>query len=607
MAHFLEADVQPWAAALAGALFPATLALPVVPAATAARPLARAQASPLSSEHQADDAPACSSAEGVQDAWRRLDELAPLGGAVDAVLRAWQRNLDLQLPLTPAEWHPALLRSHVTAGTLNLSCTAAALGCDAMHAVRDVHTVTLHLIDGISAGYDAEETVERLCTALAALRALSTLTLVARPHPGSAELLAPALGRLSQLADFDFEVDNAYISAAETALLIAPLGCLTSLTSLRFIASHLGDSEVDALAAALSRLSQLAHLGLPGNQSSRCHAAPLASALACLPQLTFLDLSTNALSHSVVELAPALSRLPQLAHLDLENGLSLSDAVELAPPLGLLTALTFLSLISLRDAAGLVAPALGRLSRLAHLVLRAATSDNETELTVLAPPLARLTALTALRFITVGFGAAGVAALAPALAHLSQLARFQWLSDDLGSGSAAALAPPLGHLPALTFLSFFGFRHDDCLDGLVLALRRLSRLAHLKIDVGVPSADTPAGDGAAALAAHLGHLTALTQLNLKRVRLHAAAPASLAQALGALSRLQHLSLSSILLGDESVPHLAAALARLTALRSVHLESNCFSEAGIAQMRAAVPASVSAVLVTSERAPGPCRE
>ena len=605
VAHFLEADVQPWAAALAGALFPETLVVPVAPAAAEARPLTQAQASPLSSEPQADDAPACSSAEGLQDAWRRLDDLAPLGGAVDAVLRAWQRNLHEQLPLTPPEWHPELLRSHVTAGELELSCTAAALGCDAMHAVRDVHTATLLLIRGIFAGYDAEETVERLCSALAALRALRSLTFVGRPDPGSVQLLAPALSQLSQLADFDFRLNNERISAVETALLIASLGCLTSLTSLRFKASDLDDSGVRALAAALSRLSQLAQLGMPDNQIGRCDAAPLASALARLPELTFLDLSTNALRDSGVELAQALSRLPQLAHLALDgknSDFSTSDAAELAAPLGLLTVLTFLSLVSVHGAARLLAPALGRLSRLAHLDLRTG-SDHETELTALAPPIARLTALTTLRVIASGFGAVCVAALAPALARLSQLAQFVLGCNDLGSGSAAALAPPLGHLASLTSLMFVGFRHDDCLDGLVLALRRLPRLAQLTIDVGGVSEDVPAGDGAAALPAHLGHLTALTQLNLQRVRIRDAAPSSLAQALGALSRLQHLCLSSISLGDESVPHLAAALARLTGLRSVRLASNCFSEAGKAQLRATVPARVSAVLVTSERAPG----
>ena len=88
VAHYLDADLQPWAAALAAALF-----------ADASVPAAEAQPSHQLEENeaQAEAAPASNSLALLQPAWRRLDELARLSGATDAVLRAWRRPLLEQL------------------------------------------------------------------------------------------------------------------------------------------------------------------------------------------------------------------------------------------------------------------------------------------------------------------------------------------------------------------------------------------------------------------------------------------------------------------------------------------------------------------------------
>ena len=121
VAHFLEADLQPWAAALGAALFTpfdaATSAeQPPKPRRAAWRAMLHklvrrarvrgAQARAAASHAQSSQAAA------RREAWRHLDELAPLGGAADAVLRAWRRPLREQLPLTPPEWVAAVICSH---------------------------------------------------------------------------------------------------------------------------------------------------------------------------------------------------------------------------------------------------------------------------------------------------------------------------------------------------------------------------------------------------------------------------------------------------------------------------------------------------------------
>ena len=116
MAHFLEADVQPWAAALSAALF-------------GADPW-HVQSPPY--------------------AWERLEEIATLGDTVEAVLRRWRMPLLEQLPRTPAEWQPAVIGSRAVAGALELSYHELTACCNAMHAVRGVHTLTVCKSSGLS-------------------------------------------------------------------------------------------------------------------------------------------------------------------------------------------------------------------------------------------------------------------------------------------------------------------------------------------------------------------------------------------------------------------------------------------------------------------------
>ena len=77
-------------------------------------------------------------------------------------------------------------------------------------------------------------------------------------------------------------------------------------------------------------------------------------------------------------------------------------------------------------------------------------------------------------------GADGAAALAPALTRLSQLAHLSLSSNDVGSPGAAALAPALGRLTALTTLcvSNNNFSPDD-MAHLAPALARLPHLESL--------------------------------------------------------------------------------------------------------------------------------
>ena len=177
VAHFLEADLQPWAAALAAALF---------------------------APQPAD--------ERREQAWNLLDALVPLGDAVDRVLRT------SELPRTPAEWQPALMSSRVVAGSLELSYREAAACCDLMPAVRGVHALTFRCASEAATalaatGQDADEAeaVEaRACTAVTSLSALRTLKLCqhtsSEGHTDKLPLtLLPTLERLSQLAELEVE------------------------------------------------------------------------------------------------------------------------------------------------------------------------------------------------------------------------------------------------------------------------------------------------------------------------------------------------------------------------------------------------------------------
>ena len=105
VAHFLEADLRPWAAALAAALFP--------PDAAQQRPTVGTSA--------AAAAAAVSSAAHHARAWQCLEAVRPLDGVLRAVLRASTLSklpLLEQLPRTPAEWQPALISVSYTHLTL---------------------------------------------------------------------------------------------------------------------------------------------------------------------------------------------------------------------------------------------------------------------------------------------------------------------------------------------------------------------------------------------------------------------------------------------------------------------------------------------------------
>ena len=135
-AHYLDADLQPWATALAAALFP-----------VAAVPTAEVQP-PGQLEGDAAQAVEATSSRLVrwQDAWRRLRELAPLGDTIVTVLRAWRLPLHEQLPLTPAEFQPAVICTHAVNGSLKLDVATADACHGAVHAVHDVHTLSLDFL-----------------------------------------------------------------------------------------------------------------------------------------------------------------------------------------------------------------------------------------------------------------------------------------------------------------------------------------------------------------------------------------------------------------------------------------------------------------------------
>ena len=449
VAHFLEADLRPWAAALAAALF-----------------------GPQPAEDDADSR------------WNFLDALAPLHGAVDAVLRAWRLPLREQLPLTPAEWQPAVISSHAVRGTLALSCSDIVACSGAMHAVHDVHSLTIKLDTSVF-----RVAVLSMETALTSLPTLRTLRLdsTCLIGPGTPYVvpLAPVLARLPQLAQLDLRANR--IDAAVLAPLLASL---TALTALHLDGNELGKPGAAAIAPALSRLSRLASLTLARNRFRAAVVAVLP--LGCLTALTALDFGDNPLLlQGVQALAPALDRLRELAVLNLEGGyvgiggIGAAGAAALAPPLGRLAALTALDLTRNHirsDAMESLAPALSRLSRLAHLVLRE-NGMGAAGAAALAPPLGVLTALTLLDLQGGNYILAdGAEALAPALSRLSMLAHLELSGNAVGTRGAAALAPTLATLTALTRLDISGNRIEDAgALRLVPALARLTALRRLAL------------------------------------------------------------------------------------------------------------------------------
>ena len=168
MAHFLEADEHPWVAALAAALFaPFSQATPTVnpqppqerhdssatPVAVAAEPPQLEPSVPGSravrfslknaSSSKGKTRGVCSQAAARRQTWRHLDELAPLGDAVDAVLRASRLPLREHLLIAPAEWQPAVISSHAEEFVLAIDFATAGMCRDAIWAVSGMHVLSL--------------------------------------------------------------------------------------------------------------------------------------------------------------------------------------------------------------------------------------------------------------------------------------------------------------------------------------------------------------------------------------------------------------------------------------------------------------------------------
>ena len=219
VAHFLEADLQPWAAALAGTLFGTSDPTGTLAAAPDEQPQASAVGvcatdtiSTLASASTKPPQPStvdgnaqvppwdCAAPEGgcaarqgdsaatvLDAAWRHLDSLSPLGDASSVVLRAWRLPLLQQLAVTPAEWQPAVIGSHTAAGALTLDGTTAAACGDSMRRVHDVHSLTFELplraasMDSKVADGHALAAIEQIirvsdaCNAVCALPALRRL------------------------------------------------------------------------------------------------------------------------------------------------------------------------------------------------------------------------------------------------------------------------------------------------------------------------------------------------------------------------------------------------------------------------------------------------
>ena len=503
VAHFLEANLRPWAAPLAAALF-----CPI-----SAQHKARQLASPgvrdaPAQSGSASAAAVVSSAARRESAWRCLEELRPLHGAAESVLRASELPLLEQLPLTPARWGPAVIDSHVVDGALDLSYLEAAFCCNPMHAVHGVHALTLHGSSVASDDTQAELLEQRACTAVEALSRLRTIKLTqdfgtCASLPVLALLLA--VTRLTQLAELElhWHQDNGNVPGP-------PICLPTSLTRLH-LTSTVNDDGLCTFVCSLTSLSRLAHF-------------------------TFSDDGEDD-GEFVAEFAAALSHLTALTALQLDQ-IYVGGAVAEA-----------------------LAPALRRLSRLSALRLTECYLEEEGFAATLASPIALLTALTALDLTESGVGDAGAEALAPALGRLSQLADLRLAQNEIGPDGAAALAPALSHLAALTLLDLSENEiRPDGAEALAPALGRLSRLAAL-----VLLCNRFRAAGAAALAPSIGLLTALTLLQLDDNELGAGGAVSLAPALGRLSRLEDLTLSYNDLGAAGAAALIALLTALTAL------------------------------------------
>ena len=565
VAHFLEADLQPWAAVLADKLFQPVRMVP-------ARRASEVQAAATGSSARATALAASRRAARIEKVWRHLDELAPLGDAVDAVLRASRLPLREHLLIAPAEWQPAVISSHAEEFVLAIDFATAGMCRDAIWAVSGMHVRSIHLDlqSSSDAAFDggAEPTAEVVCAALASLPNLRALKL---SNGGAAQsrmlaIFESGLSRLTRLMNLHLSC-NAISAASAVALAISPrLERLTALRVLEVSGNWLSVAGVDMLAEVLCRLSRLDYLDFSRNigQSSVAASAALADPLGRQTALKILNLSENCFTAAAMQcVAPELARLTRLRHLDLWRvDMPPEGAAALAPVLSRLTALTLLDLSDNRMwAEGMqsLAPSLRCLPQLVFLGL-SRTFHHVDVATAFGSPLGLLTALTELTLHHNDLGAAGAAALARGLSRLSHLADLMWECSAMGAAGAAAFAPALAVLTALTSLSLscneFG---PSGAEALAPALRRLSRLAEL--DLGGNEIEA---DGAAALAPALGALTALTSLDLEANDI----------------------------GNDGLLRLQPALECLTALdRLLLIKSNGVCKAAVAVFRASVPRAV----------------
>ena len=500
MAHFLEADLQPWAAALIAALFAPdaaqqSTALPPRKARRLASPGVREAPAPSGSGAAA--AVVSSNAARRDGAWQCLEELRPLHGAVDAVFRASRWPLIDQLPRTPAVWQPALIDSHVFHGALELSYREAAACCGAMHAVRGVHTLTLRYFP-----QEKEAEVGDACTAVASLSTLRTLKL-GRPCPMAVSESSPVyslLLPLTQLAALEMRWD--FDRGGVTAVTPPPLCFPTTLTRLELSMWKIvhGDGCTGGLVGALTSLSRLADLRFCGPYMGGCvKAASFKAALRHLTALTTLQLCRVHLGASGAKaLARRLRHLSRLAHLRLPNtdGNANGNAALAALIAHHPTALTALDL-SRTYGGDAAAEALAR--RLRHLSQLACLRLDDNDISAagaaaLVPALSRLAALTELSLSENRLGADGAEALAPALGRLSRLATLRLAFCELRSAGVAALLAPVALLPALKHLDLSeNGIGDDGMQHLAPALARLTALrllclAHNRADEATEAA-----------------------------------------------------------------------------------------------------------------------
>ena len=522
VAHFLEADMQRWAAALAAALFAPQPAdedssLPTTPALGDG---AEARRKRPRNKRGYDNKPSMHT-RSRERLWQLLDELTPLDNAVDAVLRASRQPLLEQLPLTPAAWQPAVIGSHAVAGALTLHSDQAAACSSAMHAVHDVHTLSIELspAGGQRNGRNARGLRRALCSAVATLPALHTL---------------------------DLDLNGIDGGGADEAAVVATLACLP----------------------------QLACLTVQRECFSRCTVLSR-TAFTALTALTSLSITAGYFVADVSALS-GLSRLAQLSVV----GVGDFGSGALAQPLSVLTTLTALHLECMHDAlsswaVAQLSPALAGLSRLASLELRASnlSDHNDAELT------AALSGSTALSRLTLSCGwrsETGLSAIASTLTRLSQLAHLELRYPELAG--VPALAPSLSHLTTLTLLDLTGGRGHRLPDTVALAaaLGSLSRLESLSLDEVIPRG----AGGAAALAPPLRQLTALTALTLKCCRLRDPGATALAPALSCLSHLVALDLCRNRFGAAGAAALAPPLRRLAALTLLDLSGNDFCTTGV---------------------------